>query len=370
MISVAEAISDLLYVRDTVVVPGLGAFYKKPLPASVNPVANYFAMPSSIIEFDANLREDNDLVVSYLSEKNGIPEEEARKVLAMFVSDCFNTLKASKKVVLNDVGVLSYDWSGNLAFEPDNGVNYNSDSFGLSDFTMQPVLRSKTKVEIKAEIERQQKDKNTPVTVDEKSVHEFVRDDDDDDEPHSRIWLWILLGLCFVGSLLYGLYALDIIVLPREKETSRLVLSTPRTYLLPTYTKEWKWREFEANDTIRKENVIATHVAQDTIQFQAHKVDTRHDTIVPPQPEKPIVNPRIDTSTNAAIRVIAGCFAQEENAQRLAGTLKDKGYPNAFYEKRGTKWYVSFGLYASDEEAKTVWNEIRIKGEYKAWILK
>ncbi|MDR9825057.1 hypothetical protein RCJ22_05470, partial [Vibrio sp. FNV 38] len=65
MISIAEAISDLLFVRDTVVVPGLGAFVKKAVSAKVNPVANYFAMPSSVLEFDPNLREDNELVVKY-----------------------------------------------------------------------------------------------------------------------------------------------------------------------------------------------------------------------------------------------------------------------------------------------------------------
>ena len=64
MMTIAEAISDLLFVRDTVVVPGLGAFVKKPVAAKVNPVANYFAMPTSEISFDAALREDNDLVIS------------------------------------------------------------------------------------------------------------------------------------------------------------------------------------------------------------------------------------------------------------------------------------------------------------------
>ena len=93
MISIAEAISDLLFVRDTVVVPGLGAFVKKPTSAKVNPVANYFAMPGSSIKFDPNLREDNELVVNYMAEQNNIPKDEARKLLAMFVSDCFNSLK-------------------------------------------------------------------------------------------------------------------------------------------------------------------------------------------------------------------------------------------------------------------------------------
>ena len=141
MITIVEAISDLLFLRDTVVVPGLGAFVKKPVSSKVNPVANHFAMPTSSIGFDPNLREDNDLIVNYLSEKNDIPEEEARKMLAVFVSDGFNLLKSGKKLELNGIGVLHYDWADDLVFEQDPTVNYNSDAFGLCDFTLEPVLR-------------------------------------------------------------------------------------------------------------------------------------------------------------------------------------------------------------------------------------
>ena len=208
MITIVEAISELLFVRDTVVVPGLGAFVKKPVSAKVNPVANYFAMPSSEIGFDANLREDNDLVVNYIAEKNDIPDDEARRLLAMFVSDCFSTLKQGKKVPLKQIGTLYYDWADDLVFEQDKTLNYNADSFGLSDFTPEPVLRSKTKDEIKAEIEQQQKDKNTPVTVDEKAVHEHDEDDKDepfDDDKRGFGWLWIVLGVLLVAGIVYGL---------------------------------------------------------------------------------------------------------------------------------------------------------------------
>ena len=77
MISIIEAISDLLFIRDTVVVPGLGAFVKKPTSAKVNPVANYFSTPSCDVDFDANLREDNDLIVNYMAEENNISKQEA-----------------------------------------------------------------------------------------------------------------------------------------------------------------------------------------------------------------------------------------------------------------------------------------------------
>lgn len=345
MISIAEAISDLLFVRDTVVVPGLGAFVKKAVSAKVNPVANYFAMPSSVLEFDPNLREDNDLVVKYMSEKNDVPEDEARRLLAMFVSDCFNSLKEGKKVVLNQIGTLSYDWAGDLAFAPDNAVNYNADAFGLCDFTPEPVLRSKTKDEIKEEIERQQKDKNTPVTVDEKEVHKKEEcDPEDDDEPRRLGWLWIVLGILLVAGIVFGLHYFKFIDLGKliPGKPKRVIDIKPGTYKLPAYTVDWDevlknyketWKPVEPDVTENTEVLAETH------------------------PE-------------SYIRVIVGCFDLEKNAENMVNAMKAKGYTDAFYEPHRKQWYVAAGCYATEEEAKTAWREVNAKGEYKAWIKK
>ena len=89
-----------------------------------------------------------------------------------------------------------------------------------------------------------------------------------------------------------------------------------------------------------------------------------------PEPEPQPQPKSVVENSDANIRIIAGCFTQEDNAARLANALKDKGYAAAFYELRGNKWYVSFGRYATDEEATTALREIRANTEYKAWILK
>lgn len=371
MISIAEAISDLLFARDTVVVPGLGAFVKKPVSAQVNPVANYFAMPSSEVVFDANLREDNDLVINYIAEKNEVPEDEARRVLAMFVSDCFNSLKQGKKVVLNNIGTLSNDWAGDLVFEQDKTVNYNADAFGLCDFMPEPVLRSKTKEEIKAEIEQQQKDKNTPVTVDEKAVHEHDKednegnkDDDFDDEDDRRSgWLWVLLGLLLLAGVGYGLHYFKVVDFNKWFGKEQTTVFKPWTIILPE-AKTWETEKVlveQENDTLM-EPQQPVEVVQEPEQVPVQEQEP--EQAPEPQPEPVTVN------IEAGIRIIAGCFAQEDNAARLTNTLKDKGYTGAFYEMRSKMWYVSFGRYATDEEATAVLREIRANTEYKAWILK
>lgn len=314
MISIVEAISDLLFVRDTVVVPGLGAFVKKPIPAKVNPVANYFAMPSCQIEFDSNLREDNDLIISYVSERNNISMDESRRMLSLFVSDCFNRIKEGKEMVLKNIGALSYSTIGEIVFEPDNVLNYNADAFGMSDFSLEPVLRHKTKEEIKVEIAKQQKDKNTPVTVDEEAVHE-----EDSDWKRHNGWLWIVSCAVLLAALGYTLQHFGLLGLGQaEISTPRSVAQEQKTYSLPTYNKQWEWIE----------------------------------------------------PVHEGIRIIAGCYDQEGKAARLASTLRKKGFSGAFYEQINKKWYVSFGCYGTEEEATDALRDIRANTEYKAWIMK
>ena len=385
MISIAEAIADLLLVRDTVVVPGLGAFVKRPMPAKVNPVANYFAKPSSTIEFNPNLREDNDLLARYLVEKNDIPEEEARKLVAMFVSDCFTNLKSGQKVVLNDIGTLYYDWAGDLAFEQAKTCNYNADAFGLCDFTAEPVMRSKTKDEIKAEIAQQQKDKNTPVTVDEKAVHgnDEYAEDEEDTERHGRVWLWILLALLLVVAVLFGLHYFDFIKLDFWKGRRPVGRWEKRTYELPTYQPDWvKAPESIALDSLPHDSVVSVQSSvEDTVTPKpvvAEKpvaVDTATSapletaTPVTQETKSPVVQ-QPATQTEANILIIVGCFSQKENAEHYAVMVKEKGYPSTFCEYRDGYWYVATGRYATDEEAVAAVREIWANTEYKAWILK
>lgn len=315
MISIIEAISDLLFVRDTVVVPGLGAFVKKPTSAKVNPVANYFSTPSCDIDFDANLREDNDLIVNYMAEENNISKEEAKNQLVMFVSECFSKLKQKKKVELEHIGILSYDWDNNLVFVQDKSVNYNADAFGLSDFSPEPVNQSKSKEEIKAEIEQQQKEKNTPVTVDEEAVHQ------DDGQNRLKKRGWWLAGAAVI-ALMFGLFYFN-----THRVDQGLKDNTNQTQQVNT-----------GNDELLAGN------------------DLPLDTVKP--------------AVTDSFRIIAGCYDQEEFAQRIVVSLQTKGFEQAYKEKRGERWYVAYGWYPTEEEAVAILRDIRESGKGKGWILK
>lgn len=354
MKTIVGAIFDLLFVRDTVVVPGMGAFVKKPTSAQVNRVANYFAAPSSIIEFDDGLRDDNDLILNYLVNENNISEEEARRWIAEFVSDCFNIFKEGKTVTLEGIGSLRYDWLSEIVLEQDVSSNFNSDSFGLSDFTAVPVEHFATKEEIRAEIEQQQKEKNTPVTVDEKAVHE------DEDDHRRRVWPWILLILLLLIAAVFGLQYFRIVDF-----------------------KQWLWPQdpitLPIDTVIEQEKPIvapdSTAMPEtDTILYQETDTLTERDSlgILNEQGTEELtqLEQEIASVEDAKIMIVAGCFSNEENAHRLEAKLKDSGYQSACVEMHGGKWFVSYGRYRTDDEAKAVLAKIKADGETKAWIRK
>ena len=317
MITIAEAISNLLFEHETVVVPGLGAFVKKPVSAKVDLGTNRFTPPSSRVEFDAALREENDLVVRYITEFDGVSEEEARKALTAFVANGFETLKTGKPFVLDGVGTLNYDTNGNITFEADGAANFNSDAFGLTDFSAHPIL-----------------------PVEDTSVDDEESEDDDEDEMKRSPWLWALLAACILVGGFFGLKWLGVF----NKETTQpaVVTNTPI------------------------EQPVAPTVIYDTLEV----VQTDADTIEVTTSSLEVSAPSLTREVAATeYRVVAGCYDREEHALWYANVLRDAGFAESFYEQRGERWFVSFAHYATFDEALEALNGIRKNTTYQAWIL-
>ena len=356
MLTIADCISDLLYQDDVVIVPGLGAFVRSLESASVNVITHQFSQPSANISFDVNRREDNDLLANYLSSVNNVSVDEARKLVMIFVNDCFCNLKAGKAVDLPGLGNLSFNAVQDIDFVQDESVNFNPDAFGLSDFLAEPVFQSKTKEEIKTEIEQQQKDKNTPMTVDRKEVHK------DDEKPKRRLgWLWILLSVLVLAAALFLLNYFRIIKIDFDKWFGK---EEPVAVVSDTITPVEKPIAIDTivNDTLPMADSIVNDtvgVLVDTLSVidEPQKLSEEENTIAETPKEK------------AKIFIVGGCFSSEENAARLANSLKDRGYESAFVKQRGKLWDVYYGKYQTMEEAKLALKEIKENSDSKAWIM-
>ena len=330
MISIAEAISDLLFVRDTVVVPGLGAFVRKPRSAKVDLETNSFSMPSSQISFDAGLREENDIIIRYLVDNFKISENEAKRLLFHFVSDSFNSLKSGNKVVLKDIGTLSFGPDNEIVFEQDETANYNTDSFGLCDFKLEPIVREEEVVE---ETEQKEEEEKAPEVAEPETDKEPETEEERQVEIGKGVWPFMIGLVLIMSALLYFkvyLHKDDYKQQPTEMAT-------------------------EEGDTRLDPQTIAEEMVGEMMgQIIREELTT----------------PSVQEVSRDTIRIIAGCYDREEPAQRMVNSLKNKGYPNAFMEQHGERWFVAYDRYSTEEEALEALREIRESGKGKGWILK
>ncbi|MBP7243847.1 MAG: SPOR domain-containing protein, partial [Bacteroidia bacterium] len=80
-------ISELLYVSDCVIIPGLGGFVANSRSAFLNPAQHTFSPPVRRIAFNASLRTNDGLLANYVSRREGITYGDAVTKIKYFVED-------------------------------------------------------------------------------------------------------------------------------------------------------------------------------------------------------------------------------------------------------------------------------------------
>lgn len=370
---ICNAISQLLYEHDKVIVPGLGAFLRRDEGAQVNIVTNTFVKPSSVLVFDAQQREDNVLIASFLTTNEGMAEEEARQLLAQFVSDCFADLKTGKEVHLTGVGTLTMGNQQQWIFQSDPDIDYNTDAFGLSDFSVTPVFTSGKQDDWKAQVAQQIKDKNTPMTVDSKRVRRNFEMENDAPQPRrrGRGVLFTLLGLLLLAGIFVLLSYLKLIpvTLPFFEEPKPMVVyHTPGKPIDPELQQQlFAYYTYEAPVP----ETAAAEIAVDTTAVEVEQIPAEE---VVPEPAKPettapsVDSYRFDPPETSKVFIIGGCYSMEENAVTQIKTVREQGFANAFVMKRGSKYYVCYGHFATAEDAKEELAKVRPYNA-KAWLL-
>lgn len=340
MNSIIQAIVALLYDHDVVTVPGLGAFVRHNEGAHVNVITNEFERPTSSLSFDPQQREENSLIADYLVSHGNVTEEEAKQQIAVFVSECYAKLMGGDTLNFPEVGDLHYNEQQEIVFESLASNNFNGDAFGLSDIHPNPIFTAEAGQDWKEQVARQNKDKNTRMTV-----------GIDDDNRRKTWWIWLLLVLLVAAVALWYFM--------REPEN-------PEPVVMP-----------DSADTVMAKDTsshpLDTIITSDTLQIQIDSLKNDGDSLVKPAVDtvKEPVNPfkAIDPPEEAKAIIVGGCFSVEENAANMVSAAMEQGYADAFVMKRGRMFYVCYGQFVTVADAKAVLPEVRSAYNNKAWIL-
>lgn len=148
---IGKYISELLFENDFVILPQVGEFSTKYIPAKFIPELKKVESPSKIVMFNDKNKAGGGLLTEYIAKKENITGQEAREFVNNFTSEMLNSLKAGKKVDIENIGVFTMDGGGNISLESDKSINYLNDSHGMSSVN-EPAR--KTEADSKSELDK------------------------------------------------------------------------------------------------------------------------------------------------------------------------------------------------------------------------
>ena len=137
----SQYISDLLYRYECVTIPEFGAFLSKPISARIDNATSNFYPPQKQLSFNVQLKSNDGLLTSYISEIEKISYEKANYKIQKQVVQLKSRLKKGETIVFKHIGELTPSKKGIISFSPSSHLNYLSDAFGLVSFVSPTISR-------------------------------------------------------------------------------------------------------------------------------------------------------------------------------------------------------------------------------------
>jgi hypothetical protein len=137
----SQYISDLLYRYECVTLPNFGAFLSHPISARINEGTSSFYPPQKQLSFNVQLKSNDGLLASYISDVENISFEVATRKIENQVSQLKLRLEKGETVEFKHIGELISSDEGSLSFIPSDSLNYMTEAFGLASFVSPSVER-------------------------------------------------------------------------------------------------------------------------------------------------------------------------------------------------------------------------------------
>ncbi|MEO9512952.1 MAG: SPOR domain-containing protein [Flavobacteriaceae bacterium] len=305
-------IEELLYDYNCVVVPGFGAFLAHGKSAEINTTTNTLLPPSKTVSFNAQLSENDGLLVSHIAKVKHLGYEELLEEIENEGALWHKKLRQGDCIELFGIGKLWLNEAQKIQFQPEYKTNYLTSSFGLSAFTATPIQREVLKEEV------EELEENIPfiITPEKREASSF--------RPWLKYAAVLLLSLS-LGATSYNSYI-----------------------------------NFQENEIAAQQDAqeqISSHIQQATF-FESAPL------------ELPSISITVHKKQLGKHHIIAGAFRIEKNAERKVRLLKDKGY-NAFY--LGTNTFglhqVAYDSFDNPKEALSYLRKIKQTVSADAWLL-
>lgn len=303
-----SAIQELLSRLEFVSLPGLGSFVKRYEPATPSADGKSFDPPREFFVFDSKRVFNDEALENFVVESFNLEHRKATEVVEKFVAGIKEKLESNTEVVFLGVGVLKRNSSGTI--ELTSSDNVISQTFGLGKVEVGAKVTEKKKAEVtttvkpssKPIVKQEEKPKPAPKAQSKKGI---------------LVPALIILAIMAIAATLVFVPKLRFWENTQSSSENQVVQTTP-----------------EGEDEVLPSDSVAT-IINDSLETTENINST--DTAKAIQSEKSPVIAVTDkkaalyyqetsVAESKTFYIIAGSFAQENNAQKLIQDLSAKGY--------------------------------------------
>jgi hypothetical protein len=307
-------IKESLAQHRFVVLPEVGAFLLRKLPARIHPVHDRIEPPKDVVRFNEAIKDNDGMLLS----KIGIESEVELKGIVAKIQ--FNLAK-KVPVDFGPLGVLKKNYDGKLIFTESDLAEVWPSHFGLSTVHLKP-LEAEKKVNIKQ-----------LVPSGKKLANEF---------PVKKA-----LGYAAAFALMVSMG-----IIPMTNENNRNMASMSfASFLGNPVMANYTARSFQPLD------LTASYVSEESV-LVSEKPST-------PTMEDIAVEEKFEATE---FFVIAGAFNSRSNATKLINDLNSRGFGGIYVGLFDGKHLVSYGSYSSLSDARGMKSSVQL-GNPGAWVL-
>jgi hypothetical protein len=309
----SKYIKKLLPEHETVIFPGLGAFFSTYNPAQIDEKSEEITPPSTTVSFDPRIRHNDGLLVGKIAENEAISQEEALKRIEGEKEEIMFRLDKGEEVEFGNLGVFFTGENREISFRSTRERNFFPDAFGL-----EATLLGGRKG-------------NTPGREGKPAATAFSGKEEHPVQkglPQRRRgpWVWLVLLLILVVAAV-------IVYLTREKKEQappvEIIVESPE-------------------EVAPEEEAAPVVIPRDTLSTDSAVVLIA-DTVA--SMEAPVDSANYIKTDPSGFYLIGGSFSKHKNAEKYFQKMKKEGYNPFHLGKKGNFYLVGIDIFDNEIEA-------------------
>jgi hypothetical protein len=368
-------ISELILRHNCLIIPGFGGFVARYAPAKIDWSKGIIAPPSKEVLFNTHLIQSDGLFIGYVAQREAVVFDAAATQISALVNEWNHVLRSGGRVEIERVGLLYQNNEGQIQFEQDRFFNLLLDAYGMKEVTF--VAEQAVQVEAKAIFaEENQKPVLAPVIQ-----LQPIEDELDQTIPVLAVQTEKRSGfswkyLAAAALIPFGFYVYWIPMKTDVLHSGKVAIAdfNPfRTIQAGQYDRI-VLHEGNVEEELHYSWEDLTRDLPKEIEVFNYRFD--EDLYIPVRLEKPVqeqieeaqVTPVTLQASSGNYHLIAGCFGNKDNADKLVAELQSKGLGARIIDERNGLHRVAAVSVSSSEEASQTGKQLAQQG-IETWLL-